>query len=280
MRTVSQSNGSTTSDTVSTYRQNAVGAEASIYGIGTQYQSCTMSFDGSFNRGQTYYLFLYTKATADIYNFRNGSNYFGCSINYSVRTYAVSYNSNGGSGAPGTQYKTHNVALTLSSVRPYKSSQSAGAYKVTFNANGGYCSTAYLNAARTTQYTFSKWNTYSSGSGTNYYPGGTYTTNAPLSLYAIYSSNTITNSVTLPTATRDGYTFAGWATSPTADSGITGSYTPNGNIVLYAVWAAKGLIYIDSGSKIEAYQVYIDNGQSWDLYAPYVDTGSTWNLCS
>lgn len=41
----------------------------------------------------------------------------------------------------------------------------------------------------------------------------------------------------------------------------------------------QGAIYIDNGSKFEAYQVYIDNGSSWDLYLPYIDSGSSWNLC-
>lgn len=42
---------------------------------------------------------------------------------------------------------------------------------------------------------------------------------------------------------------------------------------------AAGLVYIDNGSKFEAYQVYIDNGSSWDLYMPYIDNGSSWDSC-
>ena len=68
----------------------------------------------------------------------------------------------------------------------------------------------------------------------------------------------------------------GWATSSTATSGTTGSYTPTGNVTLYATWGAKGLVYIGN----EAYQIYIGNGSSWDLYAPYVGNGSGWDLCS
>ncbi len=157
---------------------------------------------------------------------------------------------------------------------------SAGSYTVTLNANGGSCSTASLSAARTTKYTFSKWNTNSSGTGTSYASGATYSSNAALKLYAIYTSSTSTSAVTLPTPTRDGYDFMGWAATSTAASGTTGSYTPTGNVTLYAIWGAKGLIYIDNGSSIDAYQVYIDNGTSWDLYAPYIDSGSAWSLCS
>lgn len=41
---------------------------------------------------------------------------------------------------------------------------------------------------------------------------------------------------------------------------------------------AAGLVYIDNGTKFEAYQCYIDNGSSWDLYMPYVDNGSSFEL--
>ena len=71
------------------------------------------------------------------------------------RTYTVSYNANGGTGAPNSQTKTQNVTLTLSTTKPTR-----------------------------TGYTFSKWNTKADGSGTNYNPGASYTSNAALTLYA------------------------------------------------------------------------------------------------
>lgn len=40
-----------------------------------------------------------------------------------------------------------------------------------------------------------------------------------------------------------------------------------------------GCVYIDNGSKFEAYQCYVDNGSGWDLCLPYVDNGSGWDLC-
>lgn len=41
----------------------------------------------------------------------------------------------------------------------------------------------------------------------------------------------------------------------------------------------SGLVYIDNGTKFDAYQCYIDNGSSWDLYAPYIDNGTGWDIC-
>lgn len=78
--------------------------------------------------------------------------------------YTVSYNANGGTGAPSSQTKYGGVNLTLSSTRPTR--------------NG---------------YTFQKWNTKADGTGTNYDPSTTYTANAALTLYAVWiaSSSTI-----------------------------------------------------------------------------------------
>lgn len=76
---------------------------------------------------------------------------------WDIITYTVSYNVNGsgGTGAPSSQTKTYGVTLTLSSTTPTR----AG-------------------------YAFNGWNTNSSGTGTNYAAGGSYTANAAVTLYA------------------------------------------------------------------------------------------------
>ena len=85
-------------------------------------------------------------------------------IKTSRRQYTVSYDANGGSGAPSNQTKYGGVSLTLSSDIPTR--------------NG---------------YTFVKWNTASDGTGTDYNPSTSYAGNAALVLYAIWvaSSSTI-----------------------------------------------------------------------------------------
>ena len=72
------------------------------------------------------------------------------------RTYTVSYNANGGSGAPASQTKTYGVNLTLSSTVPTR----AG-------------------------YTFKGWATSSTGAVV-YQAGGTYTANSSVTLYAVW----------------------------------------------------------------------------------------------
>lgn len=150
-------------------------------------------------------------------------------------TYTVSYKANGGSGAPSSQTKTHNVALTLSSTKPTRSG-----------------------------YTFLGWSTSSMATSPTYYAGGSYTANSSATLYAVWSKNapatyTVgfnanggsgapssvikTNGVTLylPTTvpTRKNYEFIGWSTSSTATTATYypgGSFTRNANTTLYAVW--------------------------------------------
>lgn len=76
----------------------------------------------------------------------------------STQTYKVTYNANGGSNAPAAQTKTQGKNLTLSSSKPSRSG-----------------------------YTFKCWNTKSDGSGTSYNAGSTYSANANVTLYAIWT---------------------------------------------------------------------------------------------
>ena len=74
--------------------------------------------------------------------------------------YNITYDANGGSGAPDAQQKGENVQLTLSSTVPTR-----------------------------TGYTFAGWNTASDGSGTAYAPRAIYMANADLTLYAQWTQN-------------------------------------------------------------------------------------------
>lgn len=145
-------------------------------------------------------------------------------------TYSVTYNANGGSGAPSNQTKTYGTNLTLSSTKPTR-----------------------------TGYTFAGWATSASGSVVKQ-PGGTYTDNASVTFYAKwtlitytvqYNANggsgapgnqtknygqTLTLSSTRPT--RANYNFMGWATSSTGSVVYSpgSAYTGNAAITLYAIW--------------------------------------------
>ena len=220
-------------------------------------------------------------------------------------SYAVSYNANGGSGAPSSQTKWYGESLTLSSSVPSRSNyvfknwntaangsgtayakgatytgnaaltlyaQWYAPYTVTYNANGGsgapssqtkvYNTSLKLSTTKPTRtnYVFKEWNTKADGTGTSYAPGATYSTNANLALYAIWYApysvtfdanggsgapasqvkvynQTLTISSTKPT--RASYVFRRWNTN-TSDTGTAynpgASYTANANLALKAIW--------------------------------------------
>ena len=77
-------------------------------------------------------------------------------------TRIVSYNANGGSGAPSSQTKYFNETLTLSSTRPTRSG-----------------------------YTFLGWSTSSTATSATYSAGGSFTTNANTTLYAVWMPQNI-----------------------------------------------------------------------------------------
>ena len=90
--------------------------------------------------------------------------------NWTAHTYTVKYDANGGSGAPSNQTKTYGVNLTLSSTKPTR-----------------------------TNYNFLGWGTSAASTTIAYDAGGSYTTNADITLYAIwelaYSKPVVTNLV-------------------------------------------------------------------------------------
>ncbi|GBU25512.1 hypothetical protein R83H12_02155 [Fibrobacteria bacterium R8-3-H12] len=87
-----------------------------------------------------------------------------CLQNPPLPTYTITYNANNGSGASAAQTKTHDIALTLSSITPTR-----------------------------TGYTFAGWNTVAGGGGTSYAAGASYTTNSDVTLYAQWSSLVVSN---------------------------------------------------------------------------------------
>ena len=239
LRTTYTDSGS--GDTVAFFRTNAVGSEASATSISSSSTSptkLTFTFSGSISQNTSYYLFLYTKSTSDIYGF--GNDYLSsASITYTKKSYTVSYNANGGSGAPSSQTKIYDETLTLSSTKPTKSNGSnavTGSFVITGNANGGYFGntstttttiTATTSRTDTITYTFSSWNTASGGSGTSYAAGGSYTANSAATLYAQYSSSTSTgttsytnNSISgLATPSRGNSTIATYTVTFDANGG-------------------------------------------------------------
>jgi uncharacterized repeat protein (TIGR02543 family) len=102
-------------------------------------------------------------------------------------------------------------------------------------------------------------------------------------LYAVWGSASVTyGTATLPTPTKIGYTFAGWATSASATSGSFDSLKPSSDITkLYAIWKPDGnvRIYIDNKYKMALAYIYAPTSSSdakpWKLTIAYLHNPSS-----
>lgn len=257
----------------------------SIDGIGDIYdQRHTFSgnsFDFSASRGvgTSYNNRTYTvHAWWDSSGFSHGTDYATTTVTVPAvarPTYTVSYNANGGSGAPSNQTKQHDITLTLSSVKPTRSG-----------------------------YKFAGWGTSATDTGVKYAAGGQYTGNASITLYAIwtnvakltinYNANggsgapvsqthliNTTSKISGAKPTRDEYVFLGWSTSSSATSATyiadgqytNNSFTDGATVTLYAVWLKKSpSIYINS-SKHSFKSVWVNVPSGKSLKSVWFKTG-------
>lgn len=241
------------------------------------------SYNTSYNKGSGSYAVPGTDARNVSISISCNSSYYtapgACSNSTSVSIaatgYTVSYNANGGSGAPGNQTKIHGTTLTLSSTKPTR-----------------------------TGYTFSKWNTKADGTGTNYNSGGSYTANAAVTLYAQWTINTYTvkidpnggsftssknstaqstaqtytvnygTNITSINASRSGYLPAGWYTEASGGSKVLNNNgnlnSINQNYILYAHWTAE------TPPPDPIYDIYMKIGDSWVPGVLWIKIGDTW----
>ena len=237
--------------------------------------------DYRLNRRQGNYVVSYSARLRSDSSYTSGSRSSGSGSHTvgSLARHTVSYNANGGSGAPGAQTKWYGSTLTLSGTRPTR-----------------------------TGYTFQGWATSANG-GVAYQPGQAYGNDANITLYAVWKANTWTvkynanggsgapadqtktygQTLKLSTSkpVRTDYNFMGWATSKAnADKGTVtyaagANYTANAGITLYAVW---GLAYVrpritnltisrcDSAGNISESGTYLRYDFNWatDLTGVYI----------
>lgn len=172
--------------------------------------------------------------------------YFIQESGFPYATYTISYNANGGSGAPKAQVKTWGSNLKLSTTIPKR-----------------------------TGYNFKGWSTSASGS-VQYYAGSTWSGNYNATLYAVWERITVkltfdenggtsVNDIsgyyndykTLPSSTKTGHIFKGWSTGDdnTPEVAPGGSVKLTANKTYYACWEAIVYTYeFDSagGSKVNS----------------------------
>ncbi len=244
--------GSTTSTTGTQYFNTGNGAAKAL--------SLTLASNGFTRTGYTFSKWAAGNAGA-AYTFPNTAWNSAASVStnatWTANQYTITLDA--GDVASGAVYTTYNTAVYTDSARTKAMSTSANAVAttllstkpvtVTYNANGGSVSPTSAKA-------YMPFNGYWSATsgGTQYIGTGGYITNAGLLAANGYTANKtwyaqwLPTNVSLPTPTRTGYTFAGWATSSSATSGATGNYSVTGDVTLYATWSANmtGAIALNS----------------------------------
>ncbi len=156
--------------------------------------------------------------------------------------YTLTVNPNGGTWNGTTMSST--FSQDFGTTKTIANPTAPAGYKVTFNGNGGS-----TPPAQTSTKSFINW----SHSGAGSFSGTTYTFGAG---NGTLTANYKNNSITLPTPTRTGYTFAGWYDAASGGNKIGNggvAYTPTGAKTLYAHWT------------INQYQLTVNpNGGTWN----------------
>lgn len=201
---------------------------------------------------------------------------------WKINQYTITFNANGGSGAPGQQKGNYNSTITLSSTKPTR-----------------------------TGYNFSKWNTKADGSGTSYNPGARVKITGNITLYAIWTAKTVkvtfyrnTSSSDTTTATqtftygvsgqtfsnkgwsKSGYTLLGWNENRSATtaqystlSGVQNSWinSKSPSVSIYAVWKKTSTLWVYTGGSFRPATPYIYTGGKWvKCTAAYIYTSGGW----
>ncbi len=207
----------------------------------------------------------------------------------------VTFNSNGGTGAPSSQTFYSGITGTLSSTKPTRPgytfrgwSTSSTATTASYSAGGSYS----LPNSSTSITLYAVWapTTYNitfnpNGGTANSSTGTTYRSyNAKASSYISGASYTVITS--LPSATRTGYTFNGWKPSGTVGSwsssstyssgtSLSGKY---GSVTLVAQWSATSytISYNANGGSVSSSSATYYITTSLTLLTP-TRTGYTFN---
>lgn len=201
---------------------------------------------------------------------------------WQINTYTVSFNANGGEGAPDAVTKTYGVTLALPTTVPTR-----------------------------TGYSFLGWSADSSATTATYQPGGSYTANAAAVLYAVWRVLSFTLSATI----SDRGITANILRTASPIGGAASGLLANGDTIYYGdavkvSWALSGgyqaetfqingedvslltektitvterpivILVVELGAMVyisnDMYQVFINDGTGWSQYQAFIGNGSSW----
>ena len=194
--------------------------------------------------------------------------------------FTVSFNVNGGNqriSSVDSYYSFIQVYL------PTPSKTIEETYTLTLDPNGGECTVAKLYATAQFDCPFLCWE--DDISGTTYTGGTDVEFSAAAALIAQWDTPEAISytTVTLPTPTRNGYTFVCWGLDPKGGTPYRDKYTVTTDTTLYAIWKknepaeTNATMYIKKDGTYKAGTAYIKKSGSWQkAKAVYRKVNGTW----
>ncbi len=184
----------------------------------------------------------------------NGDIGIGAYYYFYVDKYSVTYNANGGTGAPYSQEKTHNSTLTLSEEIPYRFG-----------------------------YNFLGWSTSSGSNSIAYRPGQAYNNNAAITLYAVWEQIPCSTTTYTTEIARINYPSVGvyYKFTPTISTSymIWGLDSVDNYVTIYDSYGYE-LAYDDDSAGDYQFQLeyYMNSGETYYIYVQAYDSQFTGNI--
>lgn len=212
---------------------------------------------------------------------------------WTAKTFTVTFDANGGSTS--TASKTVTYASTYGTLpTPTRTGHTFGGWYTA--KSGGTKITADTTVSITAAQTlYARWtaNQYTLTVNPN---GGAYagSTSATTLTTKLQYGTTTNGTIAIPE--RNGYKFLGYYTAATGGTKVydetgacvknttyfdaNGAYKATSNLTVYAQWKANGLIYVGTGTGVQALQIYVGTGNGVQMLMPLVGNGSTWDILS
>lgn len=193
-----------------------------------------------------------------------GGNSYTASVNFTIPArdrYSISYNANGGTGAPSTQYYYYGNDTTLSKTIPKRTGYTFLGWSLSNTATSpSYSAGQAWGGTNKGNYTlYAVWEKISCAikfdAGSN---GGIVGTSDSV-VRTVYYGDKIG---TLPTASKTNYEFKGWNTNQNGSgSYISETYVVKANITLYAIFKLQANCYTKQSSKYKTGMMYRKDGK-------------------
>lgn len=193
-----------------------------------------------------------------------GGNSYTASVNFTIPArdrYSISYNANGGTGAPSTQYYYYGNDTTLSKTIPKRTGYTFLGWSLSNTATSpSYSAGQAWGGTNKGNYTlYAVWEKISCAikfdAGSN---GGIVGTSDSV-VRIVYYGDKIG---TLPTASKTNYEFKGWNTNQNGSgSYISETYVVKANITLYAIFKLQANCYTKQSSKYKTGMMYRKDGK-------------------